>query len=305
VKSATLKTRSFLPNGGQSQVVEQECTVKETPLKEGVRIFRTGNSFTANAQVYLQQVEAAGGFTQFSKDTIGAGTTTKYLWENKVSGVPKDNTPYDHQVIPGDARKLVKDNAPFDAYITQPFYTTTNALTMAEEVEYTGKFFDLVLAGNPKADLWIYAQWMPWSLPVDMAKNSNPKTTTSKEWREAMEKYIASCEQLRELLQAKYPGNKVRILPCASELLALQKEIEDGKIPGMTSYPMEISSDNLHLGHKGCYLVSLVHFACLYKKSPVGLVVEDTTLTIAQQTRMQEIAWETVRNYRWAGLSQE
>ena len=298
-----MKAKAFLPHGGRSAVVEQAFSVKETPLQNGARIFRTGNSFTVNALVYFQQVEEAAGIRHFSKESLGAGTTTKYLWENRVSAVPKDNSPFDHQVKPGDARKLVKDNVPFDYLITQPFFLS-GKLNLAEEMEYTRKFYDLVLASSPKADLWIYAQWMPWNLPTDMSKGQS-RTTTLKEWRDRMEKYIKSCEQLREQLQTKYPEHKLRIIPCASALLALQQAIEDGQIPGINNYALEMTSDNLHLSLKGCYFVSLVHYACLYGKSPVGLVVADTDLTIEQQTKMQEIAWATAKTYKWASLEKK
>ena len=62
--------------------------------------------------------------------------------------------------------------------------------------------------------------------------------------------------------------------------------------------------DAIHAGHKGCYLIGLVHFACLQKQSPEGLVVPDTELTPEQQRIFQQIAWETVRDYRWSGVGE-
>lgn len=293
--TCTLKAKAFLPNGGQSAVVEKAFKVKETPQKDGVRIYRTGNSLTANASVYMMQLEAAAGFKQYSINTILAGNPTKGLWENRAT----DKNPLPER----DARKVVKDNAPFDCLITQPF-----AMNVADEVEYTSKFYDLVLASSPKADLWIYSNWINYNILQDMSndllkKDDRRPGITVQQWREDMDKYIQSCELEREQLQAKYPDHKVRIIPAASAVMALQQAIDNGQIPGMKSYALEIMADSIHLGHKGCYFVSLVHYACLYGKSPVGLVVADTSLTIEQQTKMQELAWDVVKNYKWSGVA--
>lgn len=300
-KSATMKARAFLPGGGQGDVLAQAFTVKETPLKDGLRIFRTGNSLTGNALVFLKDLEEAAGIRQMSHGVTGAGCTTKMLWEMRPSGVPKDNTQYDRQVIPDRANQIIKDNAPFDDYIVQPFFMSPK-LTIEQEIEYAGKFYDLVLTNSPKTSLMLYAQFVTWELPNDL-RNQPVKVLTTEKWRENMKNLIATYEKLRAQLQAKYPDRPVRIIPCASALLALEQAMEDGKIPGMKDYPVEIHCDNIHLGFKGCYMLGLVHYACLYGKSPVGLVVPDTDLTIEQQTKMQEIAWEIVGKYPWAGIA--
>lgn len=297
-RNCTLKTRSFWPAGGQSPVVEQAFKVKDQTLRHGLRIVRTGNSLTANAAVYWPLLEEAGGIKTNPKPVYvsSAGAMTKYLWETYATDKVSSSD--------SDARKLTKDNAPFDALITQPFWASgVDEAGIVEELEYTQKFYDLVLANSPKADLWVYAQWTQWFMPGELQNPPETNSTTAKQWRENMTKFISSCEQLRERLQAKYPNRKVRIIPCASALLVLQQAIVDGRIPGMKSYELEIMADSIHLGNKGCYFVSLVHYACLYGKSPVGLVVGDTDLTIEQQTKMQEIAWDVVKNYKWAGVT--
>jgi len=299
VKTATLKARAFLPGGGQGDVSAQAFTVPVTPLQDGRRIFRTGNSLTGNVMTYLQDIEEAAGIRQISHMVTEAGSSSKMIWEKGLTNSPAGDAqpgPRVHE----RAKKIIKENAPFDYYISQPFFMY-GKLTIEEEMEYAGKFYALVLAESPKADQWIYAQFGPWELPNAFTNQVWIKARKAADWREGMKTHIATCEQLRERDQAKYPAHPIRIIPCASALLALEQAMSEGKIPGMTNFPVEIYTDNIHLGYKGCYMLGLVHYACLYGKSPVGLVVPDTNLTIEQQTKMQEIAWDVVSKYPWAG----
>jgi hypothetical protein len=261
-------------------------------LNSNFRIFRAGNSLTNNAWLYLPRVGKAGGYNNILGISLGgAGVGTKWLWENHIEKPSKPERDY---------RPKINDGAPYDFVITQP-WCSWGEMDLNEEMEYTSKFYDLVLAVSPKADLWLYSQWKVWEQPADLFKDD--RNNTEKEWLAGMGKYIKSFDELRDRLQAKYPGHKIRIIPVAQAVLALQKAIKEGKVPGIKNYEREIMSDGIHFGSAGCYFISLVYYACFYGKSPVGLVVADTGLTIEQQEKMQEIAWETMKNCKWAGIT--
>ena len=77
--------------------------------------------------------------------------------------------------------------------------------------------------------------------------------------------------------------------------MRLEKEIADNKVPGVTDFASFTFSDAIHLSAAGRYLVSLVHYACIYGESPEGKVTwANSGLNKEQAIVLQRIAWETV-----------
>lgn len=72
----------------------------------------------------------------------------------------------------------------------------------------------------------------------------------------------------------------------------------------MSDFFAETLADEIHLKPKGCYLIALVHHACIFGESPDGKAAAlGTGLTPAQAAIFQRIAWETVKGYPWAERS--
>lgn len=87
-------------------------------------------------------------------------------------------------------------------------------------------------------------------------------------------------------------------------MIALKERIEAGKVPGMTDFFGEIFADDVHLTDKGRYLISLVHYACIYRESPEAKVsLEKAGLSAEQAGIFQQIAWQTARDYKWSGVT--
>ena len=98
------------------------------------------------------------------------------------------------------------------------------------------------------------------------------------------------------------PNVKAGVIPGGTALLALKHAIEAGRVPGMTKFFPNLFADGIHLTGAGRYFIGLVHYACLYGRSPVGLPVVGTngfatTLTPAQASIFQQIAWDTVTQF--------
>lgn len=64
----------------------------------------------------------------------------------------------------------------------------------------------------------------------------------------------------------------------------------------------EKALDDIHPSHIGIYVVALVHFATLYRRSPVGLSSIDE-LTIGAARAIQTIVWEVVLSCKRSGVS--
>ncbi|MHC4543765.1 MAG: hypothetical protein ACYTDW_03960 [Planctomycetota bacterium] len=141
---------------------------------------------------------------------------------------------------------------------------------------------------------FVDSDWAGWQLK----KSGAPKT-----WQEAAANHTRYYEILRDHMKIRFPGRLVLIVPGGQALIALKGRIEAGKVPGMTDFFAEIFADDLHLTTKGRYLISLVHYACIYTESPEGKVSSLTTgLSPEQAGIFQKIAWQTAHDYKWSGI---
>ena len=140
--------------------------------------------------------------------------------------------------------------------------------------------------------------WAGWQL-----KKADPPNN----WQEAATNHTRYFEILRNEMQRRFPhpGKLVLIVPGGQTLIAMKEQIEAGKVPGMTDFFIEIFADDVHLTDKGRYLISLVHYACIYRESPEGKVslAAKAGLSVEQARIFQELAWQTARNYKWSGIT--
>ena len=102
----------------------------------------------------------------------------------------------------------------------------------------------------------------------------------------------------------EFPDQEVWMIPAGQAWHALVDEIEDGALPGITSF-QQLFSDDIHLTNAGNYFVACVMFACIYRESPLGLstaMVDEWggaypgMPTSAQAAVMQQVAWSTALN---------
>ena len=107
------------------------------------------------------------------------------------------------------------------------------------------------------------------------------------------------------------------VVPAGKALVELHDQIEsDPSFPQLTSI-LELfrdapggGIDQIHLNEVGRYFIALVHYATLYRESPVGLIFETTSRegddypapSGPLALRMQEIAWDVVSNEPLSGV---
>jgi hypothetical protein len=105
-------------------------------------------------------------------------------------------------------------------------------------------------------------------------------------------------------VRTELPDEEVWMIPAGQAWHALVELIEDGAVPGITSF-QQLFTDDIHLTNAGNYFVACVMFACIYRDNPVGLTTElqnewggafTNMPTPAQATIMQQVAWNTVIN---------
>ena len=220
---------------------------------------------------------------------------TDWLWNHPGGGFGDSRYPEAFFVL-----------APIDHIFTQPFHGHDRSIP--NEAEYSGKFFDLCRKHSPDVQAWVYVQWPGpefqdrWS--QGKGSTAELKLPPARTWQEGVANHVAYTEAVAERINKTYQGKPVLIVPGGSALARLKTEMDAGRVPGMKDFVAEIFADGIHLTPKGRYLISLVHYACIYKESPEGKVSALTTgLTQEQAAIFQRIAWETVKSYKWTGVA--
>jgi hypothetical protein len=254
-----------------------------------VRTFHIGNSLTGALVGWLQPVaRSAGRHLDFHRFIIG-GAPTDRLWDHPGSGFGDSRYPEAFVAL-----------APIDHIFTQPFQPWNRSIQ--NEAEYSEKFFNLCRKDSPDVQAWLYVQWPQapdfqkslWSQGKGATTELNLKPAAT--WQEGVVNHVAYTEAVARLINKTYKGKRVRIVPGGPALAALKTEIDAGRVPGMKDFFAEIFVDSIHVGPKGSYLLSLVHYACIYRESPEGKVSALTTgLTKEQVAIFQRIAWNAAK----------
>jgi len=249
------------------------------PGGRGRRHYHIGNSLTDTEGEYTQAIAQSAGFLNdfFDRSTI-PGSPLKYNWEATSSF----GSPY--------REGFVKD-APLDDLILQAFIQNGDS----QDPAYSLKFYDLARQNSPPVRPWIYGQWAGLG-------EENPATARAPYWEAQTLAYMPVYLAHALKFQQARPGVKVGVIPGGLALVRLKHAVEAGRVPGMTGFFSSLFADGIHLTGAGRYFIGLVHYACLYGRSPVGLPVVSTNgfapaLTLAQACVFQQIAWDTVKQF--------
>ena len=270
------------------------------PASAVVRTYHIGNSLTDTVVGTLEDLAAsAGRKLDFHRFTI-PGAPTEWLWDHPGGGF-------------GDAyyREAFTVLAPINDIFTQPF--AGHGRTVDNEADYSGRFFALCRRDSPDVQPWLYCQWpqpdfkdrwsqwqnAPWQ-GRDLPPGARQPAAT---WQEGARNHLAYTELVRDRIMQTWPGKPVLIVPGGPALARLKDEIDAGRVPGMTDFVKAVFADGIHMNDAGRYLISLVHYACLYQEDPAGKVsLLKSGLTEEQGRIFQRIAWETASGYPGAGI---
>ncbi len=262
----------------------------------GIRTFHIGNSLTDTINNSLQPLAASAGKTLvFHRFTI-PGAPTDWLWNHPGSGFGDNRYVEAFQVL-----------APIDHITTQPF--AGHSRSVANEAEFSGKFFAEARKSSPEVQPWLYVQWPEpdfqdaWS-QGRFDKPEGMEITPATTYGAAIENHLRYHETVRAKIMETWEGKPVRIIPAGKALAILHEKVAAGQVPGMDDFFKEIYADGIHMTKKGRYLVSLVFYGCLFNEDPTGKVSAlDSDLTEEQAALFQKIAWEAVSTYSPAGVT--
>lgn len=246
-------------------------------------VFHVGNSFTRWGDVPRQLAEfaAAQGQPHVWGDQIRDGEGLGWHWTNGLPG---------GSFTRGTPARTELDTAGWDTLVLQPmsreFLPANQALFLTH-----AELFDN-LCDSRGTRLFLYAYWPYLSEPLSTQDDIN-----------------TVFESVRAALSAD--GPPVRVVPAGEAFRRVALGAGSGALAGLTRN--DLYQDDLHPSSLGYYLASLVHYATLYARSPVGLPSSgidadpDSSATVAFDpvvaAELQRIAWEVARSHPGTGVT--
>jgi|GEM_PF-327014 len=127
-------------------------------------------------------------------------------------------------------------------------------------------------------------------------------------WRSMLDILGTEWEYLQDYANENKPAGAthVYIIPGHKMMAWLYDDIQLGVVPGITQLS-QFFSDNIHVNDLGAYAVAMIHYACIYNTSPVGLPAvlnaNSTPPSPALALYLQTMIWDVVTGYERTGLN--
>jgi len=262
------------------------------PPTSGYTSYHLGNSLTDTLNGPLEPLADSSGVDHKYLRTTIPGAPTDWIWDHPGSAMGEPDY------------RTVLANVSIDHLFTQPF--AGHDRSVANESEYSAKFYRLALQKNPNVQHWLYVQWPEKAFSDNWSKATGNAAgfgfTPATTWEQGVTNHILYVEKIRQAMDDAEGGKSIRIVPGGLGLVKLKQAIEAGNVPGITDFFNSQFSDDLHLNSKGAYMIALVHYVAMYQKNPAGLSYANTGLTAQQAQIYQQIAYDTVKNYQWSSF---
>lgn len=130
-------------------------------------------------------------------------------------------------------------------------------------------------------------------------------------WRDMLDILGEEWENMQDYANDHKPAlaPPVYLIPGHKMMARLYDDIAEGLVPGISDIS-EFFSDNIHTNEYGAYAIAMIHYACLFNTSPVGLPHNllpgaDPGVAVpspALATYLQEMIWEEVTAYPRTGI---
>jgi hypothetical protein len=131
-------------------------------------------------------------------------------------------------------------------------------------------------------------------------------------WRQMLDTQGEEFEKMQDFANANKPAAApyVYIIPGHKMMARLYDDIQLNLVPGITNIN-QFFSDNIHTNSIGSYAIAMIHYACVFNKSPVGLpnnLLSNPPAgfqapSSALATYLQNMIWEVVTTYPRTGIT--
>ncbi len=161
------------------------------------------------------------------------------------------------------------------------------------------RFYDLAVGANPGAQVYLMGFWNEFDRSDQNAHQA---------WSDLNEELRPLWMHVIDSVNSTNNGPDIRLVPVAPVMQALKDSINLGVVPDIDDWlelfdPNDMVEATIHPTEVGYYLVALVHFAVIFRQSPVGLTNETfhgdgwqfDPPSQALALKMQEITWAVLQ----------
>jgi hypothetical protein len=165
------------------------------------------------------------------------------------------------------------------------------------------------LKHNPDIRVLAQVGWLPYDDPIfPMPEKGREKTDWNarsiKEVRSLHAVYFKNADEQVHALNKRLGKQVVCIVPVAQAVLALRERVVAGQVEEVKTQD-DLFADSIgHARPPVELLNAYCHFAVVYRRSPVGLVIKDSRSEKLHRL-LQELAWEAVSKEPLSGLKTE
>jgi hypothetical protein len=182
----------------------------------------------------------------------------------------------------------------YDTLLLTERHDLVDTLTWEDTVRYTRHFHDRAVAGNSRANTYLYHSWL------SLSDKSNPGAWIAFE-RAAAPAWQCVASRVNLSLASQGRSDRVSYLPAGLALAGLVEQATRGAVAGVSAATVRetvdrIVQDDVHLTRLGIYYISLVNYASIYRRSPLGAWAP-SEVNATQARALQEHAWNAVANH--------
>jgi len=229
------------------------------------------------------------------KSTV-PGSSMKHRWETKVGY----NAPDARVDIANWELLCITERVPlnYQGGNSQQWYLDG----IQEQKQFLSNFVNNAWTNGNKGNGAGTLLWTTWT---NLDNSNGP-------WREMLDIQGAEFERMQDYANANKPANAphVYIIPGHKMMARLYDDIQLGIVPGITSIN-QFFGDNIHTNELGAYAIAMIHYACIFNQSPVGLpnnllpnvppMIQIPSVELA--TYLQTMIWDVVTKYPRTGVA--
>ncbi|TVQ89904.1 MAG: hypothetical protein EA397_13150 [Deltaproteobacteria bacterium] len=265
---------------------------------DAATVFHVGHSLVNhNMPRIFEQVALDAGRTHSYDVQIINGASLQYQWNNS------------HGAEGRDARVELLSGI-YDVLVITEAVPLDNHLTWSDTEIYAGHFYELAIESNPGSRVYLYETWhcLNSGTPTGCDWDDGDDVP----WRARLDSDHERWQGIVDDVNALSSGPEMRLIPAGQAMAELYDRIEAGEIPELSDI-QELFTDDIHLTDVGNYFVAMVHYATIYRRSPIGLTRETsdpwgapyTAPSPALAATLQEIAWDVVSRDPSYGVRRE
>lgn len=176
-------------------------------------------------------------------------------------------------------------------------------------------YLDGIIAQRDALSLFVNNAWnngnggkgaptLLWTTWVSIDGSNGP-------FREMLEVQGLEWEKMQDHANAKRPigAPPVYLIPGHKMMARFHDDIPKGKVPGITQLN-QLFSDQIHPNELGAYAIAMMHYACIYNKSPLGLphnLLPNANASVKIPSKefaeyVQAMVWDIVTSYERTGI---